>query len=34
MPKVKEITIKPPKREPKKRRIFTFLDEEEVKDCG
>lgn len=33
-PKVKEIIIKPPKREPKKRRIFMFLDEEEVKDCG
>lgn len=34
VPKVREITIKPPKREPKKKRIFTFLDEEEVKDCG
>lgn len=33
-PKVKEIIIQPPKREPKKRRIFMFLDEEEVKDCG
>ena len=34
VPKVKEINTKPHKREPKKRRIFTFLDEEEVKDCG
>ena len=34
VPKVKEIVIKPPKREPKKKRIFTFLDEEEVKNCG
>lgn len=28
VPKVKEITIKPPARQPKKRRIFMFLDEE------
>ena len=34
VPKVREIVIQPPKREPKKKRIFTFLDEEEVKDCG
>ena len=34
VPKVRDITIQPPKREPKKRRIFMFLDEEEVKDCG
>ena len=33
-PKIKDIIIKPPKRQPKKRKIFTFLDEEEVKDCG
>ena len=31
IPKIKNITIKPPKREPKKRKIFTFLDEEEDK---
>ncbi len=29
VPKVKKIIIKPPRREPKKRKIFTFLDEEE-----
>ena len=34
VPKIKEIIIKPPKREPKKRRIFMFLDEEEVENCG
>lgn len=34
IPKERVITIKPPKREPKKRRIFTFLDAEEVKDRG
>ena len=28
VPKVREIIIQPPKRNPKKRRIFTFLDEE------
>ena len=33
IPKVKEITIKPPKREPKKRKLFMFLDEE-AEDCG
>ena len=33
VPQVKEITIKPPKRKPKKKRIFMFLDEE-AKDCG
>lgn len=33
IPKVREIIIKPPKREPKRRRIFMFLDEEE-EDCG
>lgn len=33
VPKIKKIKIKPPVREPKKRRVFTFLDEE-VKDCG
>lgn len=33
VPKVREITIQPPKREPKKRQIFTFLDKE-VNDCG
>lgn len=33
-PKIKDIVIKPPKRQPKKRKIFTFLDEEEAKDCG
>lgn len=30
VPKIKKIRIKPPKREPKRRRIFTFLDKEEV----
>ena len=34
VPKVKEITIKPPKREPKKRKLFMFLEEEGAKDCG
>ena len=34
VPKVREIIIKPPKREPRKRKIFTFLDEEEVENCG
>lgn len=34
IPKVREIIIKPPKREPKRKRIFTFLDEEEVKGRG
>lgn len=34
VPKVREIVIQPPKRQPKRRRVFTFLDEEEVKDCG
>jgi len=34
VPKIKKIIIKQPKREPKKRRVFMFLDEEEVKDCG
>lgn len=34
IPKVKEIIIKPPKRDPKRKKIFTFLDEEEVKNCG
>ena len=34
VPKVRNITIKPPKREPKKRKIFTFLDEEEKKNLG
>ena len=34
VPKVKEIFIKPPKREPRKRKIFMFLDEEEEDDCG
>lgn len=29
VPKVREITIKPPRREPRKRKIFTFLDKEE-----
>lgn len=29
IPKVRNIVIKPPKREPKKRKIFTFLDKEE-----
>lgn len=29
VPKVREVVIQPPKREPKKRRIFTFLDKEE-----
>lgn len=33
VPKINEIIIKPPVREPKKRKVFTFLDEE-VKDCG
>lgn len=33
IPKIKKITIKPPKREPIKRQIFTFLDEE-VKSNG
>lgn len=33
VPKVREIIIQPPKRNPKKKKIFTFLDEE-VKDCG
>lgn len=33
VPKIREITIQPPKREPKKRRVFTFLDEE-VQDSG
>ena len=28
-PKVRDIVIKPPKREIKKRRLFMFLDEEE-----
>lgn len=28
VPKVKEIVIQPPKREPRKKRIFMFLDEE------
>ena len=30
VPKIKDIIIKPPKRNPKKRRIFMFLDEEDV----
>ena len=34
VPKVREIIIKPPKREPRKQKIFTFLDEEEVENCG
>lgn len=34
IPKVRNITIKPPKREPRKRKIFTFLDEEEKKNLG
>lgn len=29
VPKVREITIKPPQREPRKRKVFTFLDKEE-----
>ena len=29
-PKIVEIVIKPPQREPKKRRLFTFLDKEEI----
>ena len=29
VPKVREITIKPPRREPRKRKVFTFLDKEE-----
>lgn len=29
IPKVREIIIKPPKREPRKRKLFTFLDAEE-----
>lgn len=28
IPKIIDINIRPPKREPRKRRIFTFLDEE------
>ena len=28
VPQVKEIIIAPPKRKPKKRPLFTFLDEE------
>ena len=32
VPKIKKIRIKPPKREPRKRRIFTFLDKEEVEN--
>ena len=34
VPKVREIIIKPPKRVPRKRKIFIFLDEEEVENCG
>lgn len=34
VPKIKNIIIKPPKRIPKKKRIFMFLDEEEVKNNG
>lgn len=34
IPKVIEIKIKSPKREPKKRRIFTFLDKEDTKSNG
>lgn len=30
MPKVIEVTIKNPQREPKKKKVFTFLDQEVV----
>ena len=33
VPKVRKIIIKPPRREPKKRKIFTFLDEEEEENA-
>lgn len=31
IPKIKEVTIQPPKKEMKKKKIFTFLDEEVLK---
>lgn len=34
VPKVREIVIPPPKREPRKRRIFMFLDTEEAESSG
>ena len=34
IPKVRNIVIKSPKRKPKKRRIFTFLDDEEKVNHG
>lgn len=34
LPKIKEILIKDPTRDPYRRKVFMFLDEEEVKNCG
>ena len=34
LPKIKEILIKDPIRDPYRRKVFMFLDEEEVKNCG
>ena len=34
VPKVREIVIQPPKREPIRRKRFTFLDQEEVEARG
>ena len=34
IPKVREITIQPPKRNIRRKRIFTFLDKEEIESSG
>lgn len=32
IPKERKITIQPPKRQPRKKRVFMFLDREEIKN--